>query len=85
MILQALKQRKVVAYLTNAPLGYIKELLFDPDPDDEAPDPTATKRQQPEAYAAHESSILSEFSDVLMEVLPPGLPPKRTLRNRGPS
>jgi hypothetical protein len=36
MTMQVLKQRRLVTYLTNALLGYIKELLFNPD--DAAPD-----------------------------------------------
>jgi hypothetical protein len=63
-------------------LGYIKELLISPD--DTNKSSSTQEHQQPTEYAAHEEAIAKEFSDVIREELPSGLPPERKLRDGRP-
>jgi hypothetical protein len=61
-------------------VGYIKELTIT---DQEDPDDFKNRYQPPE-WAALEDQVKKEFADVVREDLPPGLPPKRFLRDGRP-
>lgn len=57
-------------------LGYIKEL----NPGADGDSPTSATAQPAELeYVAYESELLREFTDVIRDEVPPGLPPERTL------
>jgi hypothetical protein len=57
-------------------LGYIKELTT---MDHASTAAAAPSESQPAEFVVFEQDILREFSDVLRDDVPPGLPPERTL------